>query len=191
MWLFTCRPGQIGALLLFFFRGRLACAPCMCTLASFFKQDCILLGAVASKKSSAYHGSLADALVFTQTLACIKYYLGRTNIMCHGTPFPVFFQTQWGHCVCFLPEVLACCEGSPPPALWVSFLFMPQHSWLHLFLSEHESSCKLAFSSTLNLLLSFHQNDRLGSELRKAWLIPWRLRGLTPSLQQVNSELAV
>lgn len=99
-----CLPVELDRLepcCFFFFRGRLACAPCMCTLASFFKQDCILLGTVASKKSSAYHGSLADALVFTQTLACIKYYLGRTNIMCHGTPFPVFFQTQWGHCVCF------------------------------------------------------------------------------------------
>lgn len=85
---------------------------------------------------------------------------------------------------------LACCEGRPPPAPRLSLL-MPQQLRLCLFLSERESSCKLDFSNRLNRLLSFHQSDRLASELRRVWLIPWWLRGLTPSLQQVNGELAV
>lgn len=71
-----------------------------------------------------------------------------------------WFQTQWRHCICFSPQVLACCEVNLPPALWVSLLFMTQHPQLHLFLSKQESSCKLAFSTPLNLLFSFlHHND--------------------------------
>lgn len=78
--------------------------------------------------------------------------------MCHGKSFPVFFWMQCGHCVCFSPEALACCEGSLPTALWVSLLFVPR-PWLHLFLSKHESSCKHPLSSLQDLLLSFHQNN--------------------------------
>lgn len=79
-----------------------------------------------------------------------------------------------------------------PTALWVSLLFLA-HPWLHLFLSKHESSCKHPLSSLQDLLLSFHQNndEKVRLQTEEGVINSLMAQRTSPSLQQVNGELAV